>query len=214
MTNDRLHKLFLSRSHFCPVAVATGDGENGSRIGGCPPSHIAGELVCPRCGGGVTYYLTLDLTLALALPAQLSIFYCRQFSCLLASGASIAPPELSSIVVAVHSPSPRSSGATPYDSTLEPRALRIGEHTPEPCQGGVEQSKLGGSPVLVQNEGIDRELQKSGPNFFFQWNELDLPRNMHIGTYPFAAGVLYLFCPFTPAGQPDLNAMQAFWQRS
>jgi hypothetical protein len=52
-----------------------------------------------------------------------------------------------------------------------------------------------------------------GLGFLFQWNELDFPRGMALGTYPLASGTLYLFSAFE-VSQPKLDRLEAFWQRA
>ena len=108
----------------------------------------------------------------------------------------------------------RAPRATALDSVVDPRALRWAPREKQEDQDAPsEQSKAGGRAGLVQKEGIDDTLAAERSQFLLQGNELDLPRDMHIGTYPLACGALYLFSVFH-GNAPDLNTLQAFWQRS
>ena len=160
------------------------------------------------------YYLTVDFSRLLNSPQEVSVLLCRDFDCLLKGSASSRLRLPSSLRCLVHEPSPRSPQPTALDSEVAPRALRSAprearEDEDEPA----ENSKIGGRVGLIQKEGIDEALAAEGWDFLLQWNELDFPRGMHIGTYPLAGGALYFFAAFR-GNAPYLNELRAFWQRS
>lgn len=215
MNRESWVRLFGHRSHFLGMKVAPADRQSGSRIGGRPPQACLPLDRCPRCGGPLSYYLTLDLADPFGSGKQISIFLCRDFACLLSSSASTLIPEKSSLRIVVHPPSPRAGLPTEADSHLEPRGLQLMEEASEPSAPAWphDGSKVGGRPSLLQKEGIDLELEKTGLQFIAQWNELDFPRGMRIGTYPLAGGTLYLFGRLADASL-DTTHLFGFWQRT
>ena len=215
MNPERGIRLFGQHTHYLGLEVAPADSETGSRIGGRPPEACNPRLGCPRCGGALSYYWTLELADQLENAAQLSILLCRDFTCLLESSASTRVPEPSSIRIVAHPASPRARAATETDSNIEPRGLRLTQEQSEPPAPTWphEGSKVGGRPALIQKEGIALALDKAGLQFVCQWNELDFPRGMRIGNYPLAGGTLYLFGALA-AARIDPTRLVAFWQRS
>ena len=73
--------------------------------------------------------------------------------------------------------------------------------------------KIGGSPILIQNEDYySTKLISDGYSFFMQIDEDFYTDDMLTGNYPFGYGCLYLYCKYN---KEQINEIiSGFWQYS
>lgn len=210
---EAFRQLFIERTHHTPLLIGESDVVTGSRVGGRAPDRK--ELETAGLSE-MTYFFTLGSDVLGSLidsELELSFFYLRDQAARLNGTPGAEPDVLHGFP---HGRSQRAGTERDFDSPLRGRSLQLGELTRDETQQGLVSldTKLGGSPGLIQNEEIYfQQVRERNLSFLMQISEESFPSDMLTGSYLFYYGAVYLFTRFDEQQRRiDIEQMGSFWQ--